>query len=100
MSIPSDLLSRALDLPAADRARLADELILSLDEEGPGRDPDWEAAWADESRRRMEAIDEGRTALIPRDVVHDELRVSLSRIRESRRTGRALESARPIESEQ
>jgi putative addiction module component (TIGR02574 family) len=50
------LLRRALSLRKADRAALAAALIESLDGTA---DPDADAAWADEIRRRVAALDAG-----------------------------------------
>jgi putative addiction module component (TIGR02574 family) len=54
-----DLLSDALSLPAGERARIAHELILSLDE---GEDPDAADAWVEEIERRAREIDSGAVA--------------------------------------
>ncbi len=78
MSMPSELLSQLLDLPVADRAEIACRLLLSLEPEGPERDPDWEESWKAEIEARLLAIDEGRTTLIPWEEVRDRLRQSLS----------------------
>jgi putative addiction module component (TIGR02574 family) len=56
------VLSDALRLPAAARAALAAELIASLDEHV---DPDAEAAWSLEIRRRLDEIDSGAVRPIP-----------------------------------
>ena len=49
-----------LKLPAADRARLAERLIASLDE-----DSEVEAAWIAEVRRRDEELQSGAVEAIP-----------------------------------
>jgi len=54
-----DLLSDALSLPARERARLAHELILSLDE---GEDSDAAEAWVAEIERRAQEVDSGAVA--------------------------------------
>jgi putative addiction module component (TIGR02574 family) len=55
--------SRALKLPARERARLAERLISSLDDEV---DPDAKTAWAREADRRLDELRigkvEGRSA--------------------------------------
>lgn len=56
------LLDEALGLPAEARAALAAKLIDSLDE---AVDPDAEARWIEEIRRRLKEIDEGRVQAIP-----------------------------------
>jgi hypothetical protein len=45
------LTSAALRLPPADRAKLAEALLVSLE----GEDPSWEAAWLGEAARRSRA---------------------------------------------
>ena len=56
-----DLLeAEALQLPPADRARLVERLIASLD-----ADPGVEAAWAEEVERRNAEIESGAVALVP-----------------------------------
>ena len=52
----TDILTDILRLPAEERARLALELIRSLDGES---DADAEAAWDAEIRRRADEIDRG-----------------------------------------
>ena len=49
-----------LRLPAAERARLAEKLIASLDE-----DSEVEAAWIEEVRRRDDELKSGTVAAIP-----------------------------------
>jgi putative addiction module component (TIGR02574 family) len=49
-----------MKLPAADRARLAERLIASLDE-----DAEVEAAWVTEVRRRDEELRSGTVEAIP-----------------------------------
>lgn len=51
--------AEALQLPAAERARLVERLIASLD-----IDPDVEEAWAAEVERRNAEIESGAVALI------------------------------------
>jgi putative addiction module component (TIGR02574 family) len=52
--------AEALQLPAADRARLVERLIASLD-----MDPQVEEAWAAEVERRNAEIESGAVSLIP-----------------------------------
>ena len=52
--------AEALQLPAADRARLVERLIASLD-----IDPAIEEAWAAEVERRNAEIESGAVSLIP-----------------------------------
>jgi putative addiction module component (TIGR02574 family) len=60
MSSPDDLLSAALGLPAHDRARLARELLRSLDEAGDTRSTE---AWTEELRRRLDEVKDGTVEL-------------------------------------
>jgi putative addiction module component (TIGR02574 family) len=55
-----------LSLPASDRAKLAHELLESLDSLS---EADLERAWLDEAERRAQQLDEGTVPLIPGDVV-------------------------------
>lgn len=57
-----ELLDRALKLPLEARAALAGSLISSLDD---FVHEDAEAAWEDEIRKRLAAIDSGCVELIP-----------------------------------
>lgn len=52
--------AEALQLPAADRARLVERLIASLDS-----DPAVDDAWAAEVERRNAEIESGEVALVP-----------------------------------
>lgn len=49
-----------LRLPAAERARLVERLIASLD-----TDPEIEGAWVTEVERRQAEIESGATSLLP-----------------------------------
>jgi putative addiction module component (TIGR02574 family) len=61
--------AEALGLPIRERARLAEQLIASLDE-----DSEIEAAWAEEIERRMQEVRDGRVELLDADQVPAELR--------------------------
>jgi len=52
--------AEALRLPPAERARLVERLIASLD-----ADPEIEEAWAAEVERRQAEIDSGSVSLLP-----------------------------------
>lgn len=52
--------AQALKLSPEERAQLADRLIASLFE-----DPEVEEAWAAEVERRIEAVESGRSELVP-----------------------------------
>lgn len=68
--------SEALRLPAQDRARLALELIESLDNLAQS---EIDGLWSEESVRRASQIDAGTVELIPGDVVAREARALLKR---------------------
>ena len=60
MSIPVAVLeAEVLSLPQADRSRLLDRLLASLE-----RDPEWESAWASEADRREERVARGETSWV------------------------------------
>lgn len=63
-----------LKLPLHVRARLAERLIASLDEE-----TEIEAAWIEEAKRRVERIEAGETETRPVEEVLREIRETLSR---------------------
>ena len=68
-SIIEDIESAAMQLSRAERARLAERLIASLDE-----DAEIEQAWAEEVRRRVEELHSGAVQSIPGEQVFAELK--------------------------
>lgn len=64
--------AEVLNLAPADRARLLDKLIVSLD-----TDPAVEAAWQQEARRRDEEIESGTVQSVSADEVLAGLRAGL-----------------------
>jgi len=74
MATTDDLLSDALQLPAKERARLAHELLLSL-EESTG--PDTDADWAEELKRRADEVISGKVQTRDAREVLDEVRARL-----------------------
>ena len=70
-SLVDELAQKARALPAEDRARLAEDLLATLQDKP---DPEVEAAWDAEIRRRIEDIDSGRVTTIPADEVFAEVR--------------------------
>lgn len=73
MPIPIEVLeAEALSLPQADRSRLIDRLIASLE-----KDPEWEAAWADEADRREARIARGESSWVPGDEAVARIRAKL-----------------------
>ena len=65
------ILTRALELAAPDRARVAERLIVSLE---PEIDHDVESAWQQEIQRRLGEIDRGEVACVPWEEVRERLR--------------------------
>lgn len=61
MAIPVDVIeAEALSLSEADRSRLIDRLIASLE-----KDPEWEAAWSVEADRREARVAAGEASWLP-----------------------------------
>ena len=68
---PQQLLTEALEMPSADRGRLAALLIESLESDAEdGADE----AWSDEIHQRLQDIDAGRVRMIPWTEVRQRLR--------------------------
>lgn len=65
-----EVFQEAVQLPERDRATLAGLLIETLD---PVSEPDVEAAWSEEIRRRLAEVDAGTVELISWDDVRAEL---------------------------
>ncbi len=71
--------SQLLTLPPADRARLVEVLLASLDAETEGGPvADIEAAWTAEAERRLAELRNGTVAGIPADRVFVDLRAKLA----------------------
>lgn len=70
-SILDEITQKARSLPAEDRARLAEDLLSTLQED---LDPEIEAAWDVEMRRRLDEVDAGQAKLIPAADVFAEVR--------------------------
>lgn len=56
----------ALNLPTADRAKLAQELLESLDQLSQA---EIDALWSAEAKRRLAAYDSGEIAAVPAEIV-------------------------------
>lgn len=69
-----EVLSAALSLSPGERAMLADHLLSTLD--GPNQ-KEIEKAWAEEAKRRMREIDEGKVELIDGELGMERLRARL-----------------------
>lgn len=67
-----ELEAAVLSLPPGERARLAERLIASLDE-----DPEIEEAWAAEIKERLDKIDRGDMEMIAAEAVVAEARKRL-----------------------
>ena len=63
--------ARARTLPPEDRARLAEELLESLEQDP---DSEVEAAWDREIERRVAEVEAGTAKLIPAEDVHAQAR--------------------------
>lgn len=70
-SIVDEITEKARSLPAEDRARLAEDLLSTLQEDVA---PEVEAAWDVEIRRRLDELDGGKAKLIPAAEVFAEVR--------------------------
>lgn len=70
-TLVEELSARAKALPAEDRARLAEELLESLQGDA---DVEAEAAWEREIERRVAEIESGAVHLVPAEEVHAEAR--------------------------
>ena len=66
--------SRALRLPRRERARLAQRLISSLDQEV---DPDVDKLWLQEAERRLRELKAGKVAGVPAEKVVRKVRSAL-----------------------
>ncbi len=76
MASNDELFANALSLPARDRAKLAHELIESLDD---ATDSDAAELWLSEIRRRAAEVREGRVALEDWDSVYRRLQMRWGR---------------------
>ena len=72
--LAAELSERAKALPREDRARLAEELLASL-EESPSAEVD--AAWDAEIQRRIAEVEAGTAKLVPAEEVFSRVRQSL-----------------------
>ena len=68
MATEHDVFEAAVNLPEGERARLAHELLVSLD---AGQDEGADQAWVDEIERRMRQVDAGTAGLEEWRVVRD-----------------------------
>jgi putative addiction module component (TIGR02574 family) len=82
MATADDLLSDALQLPPEARARLAHELLLSLETESG--DSDAETEWARELERRAQEIIGGKVKLVSPEEARRQMAEHLERLRRER----------------
>ncbi len=71
----AELSAQAQALPPEDRARLAEELLASLDP----REQEVEAAWDEELRRRIDEVERGAVQLVPAEQAFTQVRRALER---------------------
>jgi len=69
-----ELESKALKLPPKERARLAERLIPSLDQE---TDPGAQELWLREAERRLDELESGDVSGVPADRVVEKARSTL-----------------------
>ena len=72
-TLVEELSQKARALGSEDRARLAEDLLASL-EDGPESAAEVEAAWEHEIRRRVDEVKSGTARLIPAEDVFAETR--------------------------
>jgi hypothetical protein len=70
-TLVEELSARAKTLSVQDRARLAEELLASLDQEP---DSEVDAAWDREIQRRLAEVESGAVTLVRSEDVHAEAR--------------------------
>ncbi len=71
----AELSAQAKALPPEERARLAEELLASLDP----HEVEVEAAWDEELRRRIDEVEHGAVQLVPADQAFAQVRRALGR---------------------
>jgi len=84
MAMADDLLSDALRLPTQERARIARELLLSLEEEQQATPEAVEAAWAQELQQRTQEVLDGKVTLVSREELEQDLARSIEHVRRQR----------------
>ena len=76
----AELLKKALDLPAEDRADLVSSLLESLDQ-APEDSASVKAAWNEEIARRVADLDSGKAKTIPWKEVRNRVAAKLANAR-------------------
>jgi putative addiction module component (TIGR02574 family) len=74
----------ALELPMKARAKLAHDLLLSLEKEPFDAPEEVEKGWSEEIDRRIRDVKEGRVKLIPMEEAFRQVRANLKRRRAQR----------------
>lgn len=83
MTMPiQDIEAEALQLPPAERGRLIDRLMQSLEPEPDDTPENIAKAWDEEVARRIDEMDAGLTESIPYEQVRAELRARIDAARE------------------
>jgi putative addiction module component (TIGR02574 family) len=83
-----DVLDQALELPVKQRARLAQELLHSLDE-APPEDPEEVAeAWDEEIARRVDEVRSGAVETVPWVTVKRDMERAIQSVRRRRQRTR------------
>lgn len=77
----AEIRSKALKMPRRDRARLAHELLLSLDAKDAEDPAEVEAAWADEITRRVDEVREKKVDLVDHRTVMASARAAVAAVR-------------------
>ncbi len=78
------LREEALELPTKARAKLAHDLLLSLEDEPFDSPAEVEEEWAAEIERRVQDVNEGRVNLVPAAEALRDVRANLKRVRARR----------------
>jgi putative addiction module component (TIGR02574 family) len=81
MTSMEKLLTEALALPEDERARLAHELLLSLDRESLESAEQSTAAWTAELKSRLQDVREGKVELIDLDEVDEYVAREIAAVR-------------------
>ena len=74
LDLVTELSQRAHQLVPEDRARLAEELLASLEND---LEPEVDAAWDEELRKRVSEVESGAVKLLPADEVFARVRSAL-----------------------
>ena len=81
-----DVLDQALGLPPKQRARIAQELIASLDRDQPDDPAAVAEAWDEEIGRRFDDVSAGRVKAIPWSAVKKSMNRAIQPVRVRRRS--------------